>query len=168
VIQKWATLSDDGKYRYDLGRAWGKGESQVVWVLLNPSTADAEKDDMTVSKCVGFSKRWGYDAMIIVNLYAYRATKPEVLLEVEDPFGPANYSSVKRRIGDADLLVLGWSGAIEKVNPSTRHWSKTLSRYNVEQVAKDNGLTPMCLGRTGLGHPRHPSRLGYDTPLEVW
>lgn len=161
-MQKWATISDDDKYRYDLGRSWGTGDKQVVWVMLNPSVADADQDDLTLTKCIGFSKRWGYDACILVNLCAYRSTDPMNLRKVPDPFGPLNEQWLDFRIGDADLLVFGWGATIETVEPNAR--LATLAT----DIAKKNDVKPMCLGKTKTGHPRHPSRLGYDTPLEVW
>src|SRR5437868_12651695 len=70
-----AVISPCGKFRYRLTRQWGEGAA-LPFVMLNPSTADAEQDDPTIRKCVGFAKRMGYDGIEVVNLYAYRATKP--------------------------------------------------------------------------------------------
>jgi len=56
-------ISPCGKYRYLLERKWGIGLPCVTWIMLNPSTADAEKDDPTIRRCIGFSKAWGYGSL---------------------------------------------------------------------------------------------------------
>jgi hypothetical protein len=77
-IERTATISDCGRYRYTLGRTWSD-EPPVLFVMLNPSTADADVDDNTISKCIGFAKRWGHGGITVVNLYAWRATNPKEL-----------------------------------------------------------------------------------------
>ncbi len=88
-----AVLSECARYRYRLDRAWERddhGLGTVTWVMLNPSTADADVDDPTIRRCIGFSKAWGYNALTVVNLFAWRATSPRDLCAVEDPVGPDN------------------------------------------------------------------------------
>lgn len=62
-----AVLSDDGQYRYQLERTWGFGDA-VTFVMLNPSTADARKDDPTIRRCLSYARSWGYDGIRVVNL----------------------------------------------------------------------------------------------------
>jgi len=94
-VKKWAVLSRCGKYRFMLGRAWDEPDSAqdtdtgfgkwkrplCVWLMLNPSTADHSQDDPTIRKCVGFSQRLGCGGLIVVNLFAWRATDPDDLAE---------------------------------------------------------------------------------------
>lgn len=87
-----AVISDDGLYRYLLERHWDDTTSSCTFVMLNPSTADALVDDPTIRRCVGFAKSFGCGSLRVVNLYAYRATKPAELWTVDDPVGPANGS----------------------------------------------------------------------------
>ena len=74
ATRKSATLSECGLYRYDLWRTWATGP-HVTFVMCNPSTADAEIDDPTIRRCIGFAQEWGFAGLVVVNLYAYRATE---------------------------------------------------------------------------------------------
>lgn len=85
-----AGISECGTYRYWLCREWSPGLDSLVWLMLNPSTADATQDDPTIRRCMGFARRWGYGGITVVNLYAYRATNPRDLLTAADPVGPEN------------------------------------------------------------------------------
>jgi hypothetical protein len=77
-------------YRYSLFRVWNPKFPSVMFVGLNPSTADEQEDDPTVRRCVGFARKWNFGGLILVNLFAYRSTDPAGLLEAEDPVGPGN------------------------------------------------------------------------------
>ena len=111
-----ATISACGRYRYELAR--GEGEPSICWIMLNPSTADASRDDPTIRRVIGFSRRWGFATAVVVNLFAWRATRPEELLSVEDPVGPDNDRTVRDVVGRSDVVVLAhgslppdWRGA---------------------------------------------------------
>lgn len=76
-----AIISEDGKYRFQLWRIWDESKPLVLWVMHNPSTADANKDDPTIRRCMGFTKSWtGYGGFYVGNLFPYRATNPKELL----------------------------------------------------------------------------------------
>src|SRR5687767_7200334 len=79
-VIRGAVISDDQRYRYQLVRGWS-GEPPIVWVMLNPSTADGTQDDHTIRKIVQFSRNWGYGSLTVVNLFALRATKPTALVD---------------------------------------------------------------------------------------
>lgn len=153
---KTAILSLDGLYRYRLGRRWGDGDP-LVWVMLNPSTADADVDDPTIRRCVNFTKAWGFDALTVVNLFAYRATDPKALQLADDPVGRANYRHVRRAVDEAAGIVCAWGANARKV-PQFRH------APDISEIA---GLRPLfCLGVTKDGSPRHPLYVKADTPLQ--
>ena len=97
----------EGQYRYLLWRYWGEAK-RLVWVLLNPSTADARQDDPTIRRCVGFAKGWGYDGIQVVNLFAYRATDPRELKAVVDPVGPRNDEFIERAARGHEMVVVAW------------------------------------------------------------
>ena len=158
-----AALSACGAYRYHLVRGWGRGSGCVVFVMLNPSTADGAADDPTIRKCAGFARRRGAASLSVVNLYAYRATKPAELCRAardgRDIVGPDNDAFIQRamgRVGVSDV-VFAW-GALSAQRPPGM-------RDRVQQVielAQYVRQRPVCLARSNDGDPRHPLMLGYD------
>lgn len=152
-----AVLSADGLYRYVLCRAWGTGPL-VTWVMLNPSTADADTDDPTIRKVMGFSRSWGMGSCAVVNLFAWRATDPDELLTAPDPVGPQNSAAIEEWVGRAHLVVAAWGHRAEQVHGATP----------AAVIAGWAGTPLHHLGLTNAGHPRHPGRIGYATPLVAW
>jgi hypothetical protein len=148
---KTAVLSECGRYRYELTRTWGLGRS-VCWIMLNPSTADADVDDATIRKCIGFSQRWGYGGIVVVNLFALRSTDPKQLYMAVDPIGPRNPEFLRKVIPAAALVVAAWGN---------HGWFLQQS----DLIRRDTDRTMYCLGTTAGGEPRHPGRVGYATPL---
>jgi len=139
-----AILSDDRKYRYALFRIWDPSERMIVFIGLNPSTADETVDDPTIRRCINYAKAWGYGGLVMLNVFAYRATKPNELLHVEDPVGPENevwiqvYSSWTKKI----ILCWGTHGAL--------HWQ---GRKIYKQLDRTKCW---CFGYTKGGEPKHP------------
>lgn len=142
-----ARLSADGRYRYTLHRRWGDRPGAVVWIMLNPSTADDRVDDPTVRRCVGFTRAWGFDAAVVVNLYALRATDPAVLRAAADPVGPDNDAWLADLTRPAGLLRVAAWGAHRL---AAARAADLLGR----RVLPAAGL--VCLGTTSTGQPRHP------------
>ena len=159
--KKDALLSEDGLYRWSLLREWRGYEDamtlpSVAFVMINPSKADAFDDDPTIRRCVGFANSWGYHRLEVYNLFAWRATDPAELLDVEDPVGPENDSHL-RAACLCDMVVVGW-GCASKI-PFNRD-------KQVTQLLKENlpaGRQLYCLGHTKKGHPRHPLFVPADT-----
>lgn len=104
-----ALLSRDRVYRYELWRRWSDGVRYVNFICLNPSTADGQTDDPTVKKCVKFARSWGYDALCITNLFAYRSVSPAVMKAFVDPVGLGNDRHLKKVAEGASLVVAAWS-----------------------------------------------------------
>lgn len=154
-----AIISPCGKFRYELTRSWGDGPT-LTWVMLNPSTADAEVNDPTIRKVIGFSAKWGYDSIRVLNLFAYRATNPKELVEVIDPVGPENLELLKSLEGP---VVTAWGTRIPK------NIASQISQEAVYDSAWANRLEPyLCLGHTKNGYPRHPLYVSYNKEPESW
>src|SRR5688572_12557148 len=100
-----ARFSECGTYRYVLWRQWNEVNGDVAFVGLNPSTADDEKDDPTIRRCIGFAKRWGYGGVVMLNLFAYRATRPDAMWAARvadaDIVGPQNDAHIRLFVGGA-------------------------------------------------------------------
>lgn len=105
-----AYISPDGRYRYTLVRDLGNGVGTCNFVMLNPSTADAVKDDPTVRRCIGYAKLWGCDRLIVTNIFAYRATNPGRLynLTEAEAVGPENDYWLQTSAESARYVVCGW------------------------------------------------------------
>ena len=147
-----ASISEDGLYRYRLERRWDDRRA-VTWIMLNPSTADAERDDQTVRRCIWFSQSAGYGRLLVVNLYAFRATDPKFLAYAEDPEGRANLAHVRAALDESKLIVAAWGS-----HPMARASS---IRLKLAGMVPD-GVPVVCLGKSAKGAPHHPARLGSD------
>jgi hypothetical protein len=132
-----------GDYRYTLARTWEASTEPLAFILLNPSTADATEDDPTIRRCVGFAKRWGYGGILVVNLYAYRATKPRDMLAAEDPVGPDN-DRILAEVLEGRTVVAAWG-----TNARRERVSEVLAL--IPQSAR-----LLALEVTKYGHPKHP------------
>ena len=156
-----AEISPCGKYRYSLSRTWDVGAQPLVFVMLNPSTADAQIDDPTIRRCVGFARRDKFGGIRIYNLFAYRASDPSKLKDVSDPFGPENM----RRLDDLTerakaqniTVVCGWGANVT----DDQAWPFL-------NLARCSELPLYCLGRTKSGMPRHPLYVRGDQQLQEY
>lgn len=155
-----ATLSPNGDYRYKLSRVWDESLPTLVWVMLNPSTADAYTDDATIKKCMGFARQWGYGGIVVVNLYAFRTTDPKYLFRELDFVGPENDITLAEVAGQHKTIVCAWG--LHAKRQRARLVCKLLT------ITRDRLQPPelYCLGLTSTGMPKHPVRLAYSTPLE--
>ncbi len=144
---------DRHEYRYTLHRVWGEAKPAVLFVLMNPSTADTEVDDPTIAKCQRYARAWGYGTMFIGNTFAYRVTDQKQLLEVADPVGPDNDQHIREMAAQADLIVLAYG----KPHPKLRARGAA-----VQAMLRNEGHTlhafKLCLD----GTPGHPLYLPGD------
>lgn len=156
MMNKNAVLSPCGAYRYMLTRRWATGPL-MPFVMLNPSTADAEIDDPTIRRCIGFAKREGAAGIVVGNVYAFRATNPAELRSVADPFGPDNSMALSAvsliSVANGLPVVCAWGNAGEATD---RHHDALVKQ----------GARLVCLGKTKKGHPRHPLYVRADQPFE--
>lgn len=145
-----AYFSPDRIYRYSLTRESAPltGQGMVVFIGLNPSTADETQDDPTIRRCIDFARRWGFARLKMLNLFAFRSTDPRGLLNADDPVGPENDCVIAKVIGGSELVVCAWGSF-----PSDGRVARVL-----ELVA-----APHALGLTKNGSPRHPLYVRGDT-----
>ena len=156
-----ALFSYDGKYRYQLKRDWsgedgdGTHTEPLVWIMLNPSTADGLRDDATIRRCIGFSLNWGFGGIEVYNLFAYCATHPGALLDVEDPVG-RDTDKYLQAIPVEREIIAAWG-----------HVPLLLIKREKDVLRMLTGRNMRCLGYTKAGSfPRHPVRLPYSTLRE--
>lgn len=108
IEARHAIFSDCHQFRYVLMRIWDEKKPKCMFIMLNPSIADAAEDDRTVTRCIGFAKAWGYGSLYICNLYPFVSTKPEGLLSAENPLGNDNIQYLKKFAPMSKLIVLAW------------------------------------------------------------
>lgn len=156
-VRKRASISECGTFRYRLSRHWGTGKL-LPFVMLNPSTADAEVDDPTVRRCMSFARREGADGIVVGNLCAFRSSSPADLDKASDPFGLANQEYLREiavcAVSDDMPIVCAWGN----------HGAGRGDRYALDLFRK-HGARLVCFGTTGYGYPRHPLYVRGDQPL---
>lgn len=153
VSQK-ARFSRCRRYRYSLQRCWGTGAGTVLFIGLNPSTADQQRDDPTIRRCVAFAQSWGFSAMEIVNLFAFRSTYPSDLKRSADPVGRHNDRWIATAFSRSDLTVACWGN------------DGAFMQRGQQIMRKYTGLS--CLKLNQTCQPAHPLYLKADllpTPL---
>lgn len=152
MIQKGAKFSDDKIYRYRLWRFWDKRKGLVLFIGLNPSTADENVDDPTIRRCIGFASDWGYGGLLMGNIFAFRNTYPETLkLCTVDPIGVENDAELRAMNAEAKLTVLAWG-----------NWGTYKDRgHEVERMFPN----AWNLGYSKQGQPRHPLYLPKNAML---
>lgn len=153
-----AIFSPCWKYRYRLWRRWNFELPTMAFVMLNPSTADAEKDDNTIRRCIGFAKAEYYGGIEVVNLFAWRATKPADLWKAADPVGPDNDSHLRAVVGTARMIVCAWGSNAARQPERAKHVRDLLHYYmplHYLQLTKD-------------GIPCHPLMLPKSCEPMLW
>ena len=134
-----------GNYRYLLWREWDSNRKTVAFIMLNPSHADAEINDPTITRCINFALSWNYGRLEVVNLFAYRTSKPSLLKQAAEPIGRDNERYIVDTVKGSDRVILAWG------NNGT--WQQQ-DLYVLQLLKKYNHL--YSLGITKKGCPRHP------------
>ena len=156
-----ALLSSDGCYRWWLRRCWGAGEGCLLFIGLNPSKADGQRDDPTLRRLIGFARQWGYRELLVLNLFARISPSPAALLRVKDPIGGQNDLVLNRWLNHWSLtprvdLWCGWG-----VNGARRDRAQVVLE-KIQRLLPERRRSvpdsphPLMLGRTASGQPRHP------------
>lgn len=163
VVCRSAIISDDGLYRYSLNRWWDNSRPTDMWIMCNPSTADANLDDATIRRCIGFSKRFGSGGFTVVNAYAYRATKPADLWAAKrsgvDIIGPEcnAWITAHLRTNCDNRVIVAWGAHPDHDRV-----------HEVRELIEAQGREALCLGTTKHGEPRHPLMLSNATEIQPY
>ena len=143
---KKAIISDCGKYRYELHREWDRSKGKVLFIMLNPSTADGLNNDLTTIRCINFAKKWGYGGIMIGNIYPFRAKRPKDLKKWIKGYGDLynfdecedNRNHVNDMAQQADLIVCAWGCNYKDGTPD---WVEELGDLFYLELCKDD-ITP--------------------------
>jgi len=152
-LERSARFSPCRTYRYGLWRRWGVGHTLMV-VGLNPSTADETQDDPTIRRCIGFARAWGFGALRMANLFAYRAVSPERLRQAADPIGPENDRSLQELADGAGLVLAAW-GVHGTLGGRDAEVLRLLPELQILRLTRD-------------GHPGHPLYLPAGLKPQPW
>ncbi|KKN78150.1 hypothetical protein LCGC14_0353770 [marine sediment metagenome] len=148
-------FSEDRVYRYNWARRVSNQPGRMLCIGVNPSKADEDRSDNTVTRCCNFARREGYGVLEMANLNAFRATDPKIMRAASDPVGPDNDRYLLEAIRRCDVIVVAWGihGAF---------MGRDLEVFRLIGQERKNAF---CFGLTNGGFPRHPSRLANNTEL---
>ena len=162
LMKRRVVFSECGLYRYLLEHDFG-GSGPVISVgMVNPSKADGQLNDQTMTKVDGFAMRMGASKVIVWNKYALINKDVKALRSAADPIGSENDAHIAQAINGADIHIVAWGPLSKLPKPLRIRWR------SVVDVLTEAGAKPMCWGTALDGHPRHPLMLAYATPLIPW
>ncbi|WP_439288004.1 DUF1643 domain-containing protein [Lonepinella sp. BR2904] len=142
AVKTGAILSECRKYRYALWRIWDESKPKVMFIGLNPSTADETNDDRTITRCIQFAKSWGYGGIYMTNLFSYRATRSNEIYTPDDPIGKDNDQYILDYAKKSDKVIVGWGNRGSYLNRSKQVYELIDNLY--------------CLVVNKTGEPKHP------------
>ncbi len=155
-----------GPYRYSLSRQWGD-EKPAIFIMLNPSTANACEDDQTIRKCVRFAKLWQCGGLVVVNLFAHRATVATDLFQAEQPVGPDNLHHIAHAVRMNSFVVCAWGGHSKlkkKFRDQIREQGNSIATF-IKDIAPSLELNSLGLTKKDR-QPKHPLYLPIDSELQ--
>lgn len=158
-MTRTATFDPERIYRYRLSRTWDPTLPPVTWIMLNPSTADESVDDRTISRVIGFSRRWGHGSAVVVNLFAFRTTSPRGLTLTDDPVGPSNDEHLAETLTRSPTTLVAWGNHGGLANPTTG----MPRSEEMWRLLDDLETEVLGLGFTAGGQPAHPLYLPGNT-----
>ena len=155
-IERLAVFDTIRTHRFALTRRWAPNGRTAAFVMLNPSTADATKNDATLRRCISAARRTGHHALIVLNLFTAISTDPAALITHDKPAGPLADNALTELPPLADTVIVAWG---------TRHSTLHGRAVAVLQNLRNQQRPLYCLGTNRDGSPKHPVRLREDTPL---
>jgi hypothetical protein len=166
AVWRDAAFSSCGDYRWWLERLWAPQRPRLIFIGLNPSRADRQRDDPTLRRLQGFARSWGYGALEVLNLFARISPTPAALRRAADPVGGETEDWIRMRLAahPGAALWLGWG--------NQGGWGDrdlaVLALLQDRWVAEGSRRPCLCLGVTASGRPRHPLYLAADLAPQPW
>ena len=156
-----ALFSKCGSYRWKLSRLISESKTELIFIGLNPSYGDSERNDQTLIRIINFAQSWGFGRVYVINLFARITTRPEILRYCDDPVGSENDLILERNIrywlaNDLCKLWIGWG-----VNGKLMNRDKKV----LEKIKNKDSKEPYAIGITKKGCPRHPLYVGKNKKL---
>ena len=148
-----AVFDQHRAYRFVLWRFWNDAP-RVLFIGLNPSTANELQSDPTIRRCIGFAQNWDYGGIYFCNLYSYVSTDPR-LLSSEEALHRANIPAITMATSLSVLTVAAWGDGVELVENG-----KSVARHITKIIEPS-----LCFGLTQKGNPKHPLYLPGGTEL---
>ena len=146
MTESGATFSPCRRWRYLLWRRWDAAKPAANFLMLNPSTADELKLDPTCARARDYAERWGYGALVVTNIFAFRNTDPNRMKAVADPVGPGNDAAIVRAAREAGIVVCAWGNHGGFLGRSAR----------VTALLRKNRIELHALRVNAGGEPAHP------------
>jgi hypothetical protein len=153
-----AVFSRCRRWRYLLWRRWDESRPVANFLMLNPSTADEHKLDPSCTRARNYAERWGFGAVVITNIFAWRATDPEEMKSVQDPVGRGNDAAIVKAAREAKLVVCAWGN----------HGAHLDRSDAVLELLRRTGTRLHVLRVSGAGHPAHPLYLPASLKPTPW
>lgn len=158
LVTATATFNTARTHRYLLTRVWNPEVPPAVFVMLNPSTADAFRRDPTVTRCLGFARREHAGGLVVLNLFGLRSTDPSALAGHPDPIGCSNNQLILESVQHTKIVIVAW-GVHGTLRDRDSEVTSLLVQHDIEL---------MCLGRNQGGSPKHPLLVRGSQPLEPY
>jgi len=146
MTEAGATFSPCRRWRYLLWRRWDEKKPVANFLMLNPSTADEAKLDPTCSRARDYAERWGFGALIVTNVFAWRATDPAKMKAVEDPVGPGNDAAIVKAAKESEIVVCAWGN----------HGAHKDRSKQILKILSKNKIRLHTLRLNANGEPAHP------------
>ena len=153
-----ATFDMRRLYRYRLTRTWDTDRKPLMFVMLNPSTADAFVPDPTITRCLGFAKREHAGGLVVTNLFGFRSTDPKKLIHHPHPVGSSNDQLIVDSLPHVGRVIVAW-GAPGRLHDRDR---------TVMRLLRDHDVQPLCFDVTKDGMPKHPLYVRADQPFQPY
>jgi hypothetical protein len=152
-----AVFSSCNTYRYRLWRVWDD-KPPAVFIMLNPSTADAFENDPTVERCERRARAMGYGGLRVANIFALRSTDPKALYKHPQPIGTENDQAILESIADAGIVICAWGS----------HGNYKNRGNEVIELIRSVNITPHYLAMNLDSTPKHPLYVSYNITPTPW